>query len=132
MDSHGIYSLLLRNEFHNHPQYQYLPCIESINIKRIQNIKSLLTGASGRGVLRSLLPPTIADLDGKQFLRFHSVVPIILIFATWEDLELIDDARRFMLKRQLSVPEIKFVYCACTVEDQCVRPVAWILLAERN
>ena len=133
MDSHGIYSLLLRNEFDDHPQYQHLPCIESINIKRIQNIKSLLTGASGRGMLRSLLPPTIAELGGRQFLRFHSVVPIILIFATCEGLELIDEARRFMLMRlNLTGNEIEFVYCAYTVDDQCLRPVAWILSAQRN
>ena len=132
MDSHEIYSLLLRKEFRNEPRYQHLPPLNTIDMKRIQNIKTLLIGTTGRDVLRSMLPPAIAELDGKQFLRFQSVEPIMLIFATGDALDTVDNTRLLMLKRlNLRGKAIQFVYSVYTVGEQCVRPAVWILSSER-
>ena len=133
MDSHEIYSLLLRNEFRNEPRYQHLPPLDTIDMKRIQNIKSLLIGTTGRDVLRSMLPPAIAELEGKQFLRFQSVEPIMLIFATGDALKMVDNTRLLMLKGlNLRGNAIQFVYSVYTVEEQSVRPAVWILSSERH
>ena len=132
-DSRSIYSLLLADDFHDKYHYEHFPDIASIDLKRIQNIKTLLAGQVSRDVLHSSLPPDMAEIDGRQFLTFQCVQPVCLIFATNAMLESFARIRQCLLKRlNLCGNVIKFVYCIYAVVGQHVTPAAWILLDQKS
>ena len=131
MDSRDIYSLILKGEVQN--KYEHFPDAASITIKRIQNIKGFISGSSGRSVIRSSLPASMAELDGHRFLQFQSVQPVNLIFATSQGMKRICDSRRCMLKRlRLQGNVIHYVYCVYAISDDNVIPAAWILFERRD
>lgn len=133
MDSRSIYSLLLDDHFHEKHPYEHFPDLASIDLKRIQNIKTLLAGAVSRDVLDSSLPPEMSEIDGRQFLVFQCVKPVCLIFATNAMLESFASVRLCMLKRlNVCGNVIKFVYCLYAVVGQHATPVAWILFDQKS
>ena len=133
MDSHDIYSLILKGEAQRQNKYEHFPDVASITMKRIQNIKGFISGSSGQSVIRSSLPPSMAELDGHRFLQFQSVQPVILIFATSPGIKKISDSRRCMLKRlNLQGNVIQYVYCLYAISDDNVIPAAWILFQKRD
>ena len=129
MDSHSIYSLLMSDDFHHKHYYEHFPEIERIDVKRIQNVKALLTSTASGNVLLSSFSPDMSEIDGRQFLQYQSVKPVTLVFATNPTLHSFASIGQCMLKRlNICGKAINVVCCVYAVSERDVKPAAWILL----
>ena len=124
LDSRSIYSLILRRN----PEEGHFPPLESITVKRIDNVKGQITGTPARQILNSLLPPSLAQIDGQSFLALQTVKPLALVFATGDSLGRLRGASEsVLLKVRAKGQDLTDVFCVYAKEGDRIVPTVWLL-----
>ena len=124
LDSSAIYSMILRRD----PQEGPFPSLESINVKRIDNVKGQIGGTPAKQILNSLLPAPMTEIDGENFLALQTVKPHVIMFATKASLEKLCMASQcVVLKVKVKGQNLTNGFCVYALERGRILPTVWML-----